>query len=74
MITQATPVLTRNGELLDQICRRAYGSEHGTVEMVLAFNTGLADVLPVLPEGLLIILPPAPAPNKRLAATLDLWG
>jgi phage tail protein X len=73
MITQETAILTRGGELLDQICKRAYGSERGTTEMVLAANSGLADLLPVLPEGVLVILPPAPAPSKRTRASIHLW-
>ncbi len=73
MITQTSLVITSQGQLLDQICRRAYGSEHGTTEMVLAANNGLADLLPVIPEGTLIVLPPAPRPQKRGLASLDLW-
>ena len=73
MTAQATLYVTGQGEMLDRICRRIYGGEHGTTELALAANPGLADRGPVLPEGISIVLPPASAPKKRARGTLNLW-
>lgn len=49
---------TREGDRLDQICFKRYGSIAGqVVESVYAANPGLADYGPVLPAGLVITLP-----------------
>lgn len=48
---------TIEGDTLDAICARHYGTEHGTSELVLAFNHGLANKPPLLPVGTLINLP-----------------
>ncbi len=45
------------GEVLDQVCRRIYGSEAGRVEAVLAINPGLASMPRRLPIGVVINLP-----------------
>lgn len=64
--------LTRDGDMLDWICRRHYGRSDGTVEAVLVANPGLAERGPILPTGIELILPdlPPPAP-KRI---LRIWG
>ena len=54
----STAYLTRDGDVLDDICRRVYGEQKaGQVEAVLAANPGLADRGFVLPSGILITLP-----------------
>jgi len=62
---------TRDGDMLDAICKAELGSE-AHVPIVLAANPRLADLGPVYPAGVVIRLPdvaaPAPAPTVRL------WG
>lgn len=50
---------------LDAICSRHYGGTQGTVEAVLAVNPNLADLLPILPQGVRILLPELPDPARR---------
>lgn len=63
---------TKDGDVLDKICRDYYGSNPHSVEAVYDANPGLAWLGPVLPSGVLITLPNAddtrPAP-----ATVRLW-
>lgn len=67
--------VTRQGDMVDGIAYRAYGSEHGgTTEAILAANPDLADRGPVLPENLTIVLPDLPPPAPREIATVDLWA
>lgn len=50
--------VTREGDTVDYICHRVYGTTAGTVvEVVLLSNPGLADAGPVLPAGLVVTLP-----------------
>jgi len=62
---------TRDGDMLDRICQLYYGHTDGTVELVLAANKGLALKGPLLPAGLVIDLPDAPAAPE--AQPLQLW-
>ena len=59
---------TKEGEVLDQIAFRYYGTHEGTVEAVLEANPNLADEGVTLPAGLLVTLPAmnAPAKNKPI--------
>lgn len=67
----STPYVTREGDVLDDICRRVYGEQKpGQVEAVLAANPGLADRGVLLPSGVLIILPALEAQGE---ATVRLW-
>lgn len=50
---------TRDGDMIDRICRDHYGSEAGHTERVYAANPGLADLGPVLSSCVLIELPEA---------------
>ena len=60
--------------MLDLICRRYYGTERGgTVEAVLEANTGLAELGPVLPAGVLITLPELQAPAQA-EQPIRLWS
>lgn len=67
----STTYVTREGDLLDDICLRVYGEQKpGQVEAVLAANPGLAEQGFILPSGLLIILPVLEAQGE---ATVRLW-
>jgi phage tail protein X len=62
---------TRQGEMIDMICRQAYGDESGFVELVLNANPGLADLPAPLPIGTKITLPDQPkAPTSRVVIAL----
>ena len=66
-------VKTRAGDMLDAILWRNRGRTQGLVEETFALNPGLADLGPVLPAGVEIVLP-APAAAKPLRETVKLWG
>lgn len=59
---------TIQGDTVDWVCFKYYGSTAGrVVEQVFEANTGLADMGPVLPIGVQIILPeitPIPEINE----------
>jgi phage tail protein X len=63
--------VTQQFDEVDAICWRYYGRTQQTVEVVLAANPGLADMAPVLPDGLVISLPDLPAPST--AETVRIW-
>lgn len=70
----ATVVRTRDGDTLDAICWRYYGSEQ-LVPQVLAANPGLAALPEQLPAGIVLTLPAASAADlSRPAVTVRLWG
>jgi len=48
---------TKDGDMLDVICRNYYGDDHRYVEAVLEANSELAGLGPKLPSGLIIELP-----------------
>ena len=62
---------TKDGDMVDQICRDHYGSEAQT-EKVYDANPGLAAHGPILPMGLLITLPEVAPPPVR--NPIRLWG
>ncbi|MAY70792.1 MAG: phage tail protein [Halomonas sp.] len=66
-------VRTLQDETLDGLCYRILGRTGSVTEQTLELNQGLAELGPLLPQGLLITLP-----NERQAAplradTLQLW-
>lgn len=63
--------ITRQFDQIDDICWRFYGRTQQTVEAVMIANPNLADLLPILPEGLTISLPDLPQPETT--ETLRLW-
>ena len=69
----ATIYTTRQGEMVDAICRRAYNDESGYVEKVLDANPGLAGLGPVLPIQTKVLLPDLPraAPEKKIVSLWD---
>lgn len=67
--------VTKQGDMIDAIAYRAYGSEHGgTTEAILKANPGLCERAPVLPANVEIVLPDLPAPAPREIATVDIWS
>ncbi|MCP5230648.1 MAG: tail protein X [Zoogloeaceae bacterium] len=65
---------TRDDEPLDAICRAHYGTGNETlVALVWRANPGLASHGPILPGGLLIVLPERPAVSQS-QPLLDLWS
>lgn len=70
----AGTIITGNGERLDQIARRVYGTwTGGIVERLLSVNPHLPEQSAVLPAGVSIYLPDPPAP-KKIKQTVKLWG
>lgn len=61
---------TKDGDVLDLICLRAYGDSVYSVEAVYDANPGLAAHGPILPAGLLIELPEA---QPATPSTIRLW-
>ncbi len=52
-----TIYVTRDGDVVDEICKAQYGRTDVVTEAVLAANPGLADYGPYLPAGVSITLP-----------------
>ncbi len=69
----ATTYMTRQGEMVDAICRRVYGDESGYVEAVLNANPGLAALGPVLPIRTSVVLPDLSraAPERKIVSLWD---
>lgn len=66
-----TPYLTTEGDVVDLIAWRELG-DSALCTAILAANPGLSAAGPVLPGGLLIMLPAAaPAPARGV---VRLWG
>ena len=63
--------ITQQFDEIDGVCHRYYGRTQGTVEAVMVQNPGLADMMPILPEGLVIELPDIPRPTTT--ETLRIW-
>lgn len=61
---------TRQGDMIDEICKAHYGTETMTVAVYEA-NPGLAALGPILPEGLEVQLPDQTA--APTATTIRLW-
>lgn len=64
---------TKQREMIDAICTRAYGDESGYVERVLEANPGLANLPDPLPINTIIVLPDVPA-AARVVPVVKLWG
>lgn len=62
---------TKAGDMLDRICWEYYDGRENVYDQVLAENPKLASYGPVLPSGLLILLPELP-PKPRTGA-VKLW-
>lgn len=63
---------TLDGDVLDAICKAELGAED-QVPAVLEANPRLADLGPVYPAGLVILLPET-APRASAPRQVRLWG
>lgn len=64
----------QQGDVLDEICNRHYGTETDTTELVLAANYDLTRFGTHLPVGLVIILPIVQEDDRPpVAAMTKLW-
>ena len=63
---------TKDGDMLDAICYRYYGSQSGAVELVLAANQNLSRQSEQLPAGVIITLPDLPSQTKDITP-IRLW-
>lgn len=69
----ATIYMTAQNEMTDAICWHVYGASSGYVERVLDVNPGLAEVGPVLPIGMRVLLPDLPkaAQERKIVSLWD---
>ncbi|SDX24414.1 tail protein X [Nitrosomonas oligotropha] len=67
----AKTIRTSDGDRLDTLCYRHYGSLNGTVEAVIHANPGLAKVVQPFASGVIIRLPNLPAQTKK---QIQLWS
>jgi phage tail protein X len=63
---------TREGDMLDAICKAWYGESSRYTEAVLESNPGLADLGAVLPAGVIIELPEFPDLSVK-QGSIRLW-
>ena len=63
--------VTKDGDVLDAICWKYYGSTSGTVEKVLEANRHLAELGSIFAAGVKIILPDL-TPEEE-AESIKLW-
>lgn len=61
---------TKDGDVLDLICLNHYGSVDAALNAVLVANPGLSSNEPVLPAGILILLPDL---GVSTVASIRLW-
>lgn len=66
-----TDVRSRQGDTVERICQRWYGTTAGTTETVLTANPQLAALGVILPVGTLVRLPAQVPPAAT--ATVNLW-
>jgi phage tail protein X len=66
-----THCITRDGDVLDDLCWRHYGRVD-VLPAVLEANPDLAQLPPVLTAGLLILLPDLPTPS--VSPVIRLWS
>ena len=63
---------TKDGDVLDSICWKYYGSTSGTVEKVLEDNRHLANLPAIFAAGVKIILPDLTTEEE--AESVKLWS
>lgn len=61
---------TLNGEMLDEVVYRWYGSHH-QLDAVMDANPGIASLGPILPEGLVVNMPIVKVEEKPI---IKLWS
>lgn len=71
MSREGTVVYSIEGDTVDLIAHRYFGSTAGTTEGLLRNNPGLAALGPVLSAGIQIYLPPYTAPAT--SQQIQLW-
>lgn len=64
----------QQGDTVDLICWRHYGTTKGVVEAVYRANPGLAELGPTLPHGTLINLPEQHTASTVKTETIQLWS
>lgn len=67
----AKTIRTSDGDRLDTLCYRYYGSLAGTVEAVMTANPGLAKLPQPFASGIIIRLPDLPA---QVDKPVQLWS
>lgn len=66
-------VYAQQGDTVDAICWRMFGTTAGVVETVYEMNRGLAALGPVLPMGTPVVLPDPQDVGTRVLSTIQLW-
>ncbi|WP_175681477.1 tail protein X [Burkholderia cenocepacia] len=66
----AKTLRTSDGDVLDTLCYRYYGTQQGTVEAVYDANPGLANRPQPFPSGVEIVMPDLDAPRVE---SVQLW-
>jgi len=68
----ATSIRAQQNDTVDALCWRHYGRTAGVTEAVLEANPGLADLGPILPQGVMVNMPEAQstAPARQM---VNLW-
>ncbi|MGJ8518188.1 tail protein X [Carnimonas bestiolae] len=64
--------ISQQGETLDALCYRL-GIDSSLVVTVYELNRGLADLGPVLPQGMLVNMPDTIAPKRSAKTVINLW-
>lgn len=67
-----TSVRAHQNDTIDALCWRHYGRTAGVTEAVLEANPGLADLGPILPQGVLVNMPEAQT-TAPVRQTVNLW-
>lgn len=65
--------VTAQGDMVDSMAWRFYGSVEGPTEAIFAANPGLSSQPPMLPENLTIVLPSLPSVTAAPKQTVNLW-
>ncbi len=68
----AYQVRSQQGDTVDAICYRVFGTTQKVTELTLAINPNIASLGAVLPENTIVNLPKAPARIKP--QTVSLWS
>ena len=66
-------IYAQQGDTVDAICWRVFGTTAGVVETVYEMNRGLAALGPVLPMETPVVLPDTQDVGTRVLPTLQLW-
>ncbi|SCM80001.1 P2-like prophage tail protein X [uncultured Pleomorphomonas sp.] len=64
---------TIDGDTVDDIAYGYYGENTNHTEAVLAANPGLAEAGPILPAGMVVIIPAVTSTNTPVP-TISLWS